>query len=41
MVERTCQQNLPNRPAEYDAELAIALAEIAWSALYLVPIAQS
>jgi AcrR family transcriptional regulator len=41
MVERACQQNLPNRPAEYDTELATALTEIAWSSLYLVPIAQS
>ena len=37
MVERVCQQNLPNKPASYDAELAATLAEIAWSALYLVP----
>jgi hypothetical protein len=41
MVERACQQNLPNRPAEYDTELATALTEIAWSSLYLVPIARS
>jgi hypothetical protein len=38
MVERACQQNLPNRPADYDAELAISLTEIAWGALYLTPI---
>jgi TetR/AcrR family transcriptional regulator, ethionamide resistance regulator len=37
MVERACQQNLPNKPASYDAELAATLAEIAWGALYLVP----
>lgn len=35
MVERTCQQNLPGRPASYDAELARTLTEIVWSALYL------
>jgi AcrR family transcriptional regulator len=40
MVERACQQNLPNRPAEYDTELATALTEIAWSSLYLAPIAK-
>jgi AcrR family transcriptional regulator len=38
MVERACQQNLPNKPPEYDTELATALTEIAWGALYLVPI---
>jgi len=37
MVERACQQNLPNRPADYDAELATSLTEIAWGALYLAP----
>jgi len=35
MVERACQQNLPVRPRDYDAELAAALAEIVWGALYL------
>ncbi|MGA8332664.1 MAG: TetR/AcrR family transcriptional regulator [Mycobacterium sp.] len=39
MVERACQQNLPNRPADYDAELATSLTEIAWGALYLAPTA--
>ncbi len=34
MVERTCQQNLPNRPGSYDAELADVLTEIVWSTLY-------
>jgi hypothetical protein len=38
MVERACQQNLPGSPPEYDTELATALTEIAWGALYLVPI---
>ncbi|MGA9490462.1 MAG: TetR/AcrR family transcriptional regulator [Mycobacterium sp.] len=38
MVERACQQNLPGRPPEYDAELTATLAEIAWGALYLMPI---
>jgi TetR/AcrR family transcriptional regulator, ethionamide resistance regulator len=38
MVERTCQQNLPTKPAIYDAELASTLAEIVWGALYLAPI---
>ena len=41
MVERSCQQNLPNRPAAYDAELATTLTEIVWGALYLMPIAKS
>jgi AcrR family transcriptional regulator len=41
MVERACQQNLPNRPAAYDAELATTLTEIVWGALYLMPIAKS
>ncbi|MDT5233349.1 MAG: hypothetical protein QOI39_3849, partial [Mycobacterium sp.] len=36
-----CQQNLPNRPAAYDAELATTLTEIVWGALYLMPIAKS
>jgi TetR/AcrR family transcriptional regulator, ethionamide resistance regulator len=35
MVERACQQNLPARSPEYDAELAATLAEIVWGALYL------
>lgn len=37
MVERTCHQNLPSRPASYDAELADTLTEIVWGALYLRP----
>ena len=35
MVERSCQQNLPGRCPEYDAELAEALTQIVWGALYL------
>jgi TetR/AcrR family transcriptional regulator, ethionamide resistance regulator len=35
MVERTCQQNLPGNPPDYDAELAQTLAEIIWNTLYL------
>jgi len=35
MVERACQQNLPVKPLDYDAELAGTLAEIVWGALYL------
>src|ERR1700739_428008 len=35
MVERACQQNLPTKPLDYDAELAATLAEIIWGALYL------
>ncbi|NVN48430.1 Transcriptional regulator, AcrR family [Mycolicibacterium hippocampi] len=38
MVERTCHQNLPVKPATFDAELADVLTEIAWGALYLTPI---
>jgi AcrR family transcriptional regulator len=38
MVERVCQQNLPNNPPTYDAELAATLTEIVWGALYLTPI---
>jgi TetR/AcrR family transcriptional regulator, ethionamide resistance regulator len=38
MVERACQQNLPTKPAAYDAELATTLTEIVWGALYLTPI---
>lgn len=37
MVERACQQNLPAKPPDYDAELAESLAEILWGALYLEP----
>ncbi|OBI05935.1 TetR family transcriptional regulator [Mycobacterium sp. E2462] len=37
MVERACQQNLPGRPPDYDAELTATLAEIVWGALYLEP----
>jgi TetR/AcrR family transcriptional regulator, ethionamide resistance regulator len=35
MVERACQQNLPNNPPAYDAELVDTLTEIVWGALYL------
>jgi len=35
MVERACQQSLPVKPPDYDAELAATLAEIVWGALYL------
>lgn len=35
MVERSCQQNLPANPSGEDAELADALTEIVWGALYL------
>jgi AcrR family transcriptional regulator len=35
MAERTCQQNLPSRPAAYDSELAATLTQIVWGALYL------
>jgi TetR/AcrR family transcriptional regulator, ethionamide resistance regulator len=38
MVERVCQQNLPNNPETYDAELAATLTEIIWGALYLKPV---
>ncbi|MEN4474697.1 TetR/AcrR family transcriptional regulator [Mycolicibacterium cosmeticum] len=37
MVERSCHQNLPSQPPSYDAELATALTEIVWGALYLEP----
>jgi AcrR family transcriptional regulator len=37
MVERTLQQNLPNKPPDYDSELADAITEIVWGALYLKP----
>jgi hypothetical protein len=30
-----CQQNLLAKPPDYDAELAVTLAEIAWGAIYL------
>lgn len=35
MVERACQQNLPVKPPDYDAELAESLSQIVWGALYL------
>jgi len=35
MVERACHQNLPHQPSDYDAELAAALTQIIWGALYL------
>lgn len=35
MVERSCQQTLPGRPASYDAELAHTLTQIVWGTLYL------
>ncbi|CAN5495684.1 TetR/AcrR family transcriptional regulator [soil metagenome] len=35
MVERSCQQNLPGRPPEYDGQLIEALTQIVWSSLYL------
>jgi TetR/AcrR family transcriptional regulator, ethionamide resistance regulator len=35
MVERACQQDLPTKPLDYDAELAATLCEIIWGALYL------
>ena len=41
LVERSCQQNLPTEPATYDVELATALTEIVWGALYLMPITKS
>jgi TetR/AcrR family transcriptional regulator, ethionamide resistance regulator len=37
MVERACQQNLPRNPRSYDTELADALTQIIWGALYLEP----
>ncbi len=37
MVERVSQQNLPNNPDIYDAELAATLTKIVWGALYLKP----
>ena len=41
MVERACQQNLPNKPAAYDTELATTLTEIVWGALYLAPMTKN
>lgn len=41
MVERVCQQNLPTKPAAFDAELADTLTEIVWGALYLKPTPRS
>jgi AcrR family transcriptional regulator len=41
MVERACQQNLPNSAPGYAAELTTTLTEIAWGALFLAPIARS
>ncbi|MCV7424111.1 TetR/AcrR family transcriptional regulator [Mycobacterium yunnanensis] len=35
MVERTCQQNLPEAPESGDGELAATLTQIVWGALYL------
>ncbi len=35
LVGRACQQNLLAKPRDHDAELAAALAEIIWGALYL------
>lgn len=35
MVERACQQNLPSAAPSYDAELAEAMTQIIWAALYL------
>lgn len=40
MVERACQQTLPTRDADYDSELAEAIVEIIWGALYLHHVAQ-
>lgn len=40
MVERSCQQTLPTRDAGYDSELAAALTEIVWGAMYLRSAAQ-
>lgn len=37
MVERACQQDLPAGGADYDSELATALTELIWGALYLSP----
>lgn len=37
MVERACYQNLPNHGPDYDSELATALTEVVWGALYLTP----
>ncbi|ORB88715.1 TetR/AcrR family transcriptional regulator [Mycobacterium persicum] len=35
MVERVCQQSLPGKPSEFDAELATTMTEIVWGTLYL------
>jgi AcrR family transcriptional regulator len=35
MVERSCHQNLPTAPPSQDGELASALTQIVWGALYL------
>ncbi|MCW2652416.1 MAG: TetR family transcriptional regulator [Mycobacterium sp.] len=37
MVERACHQNLPYQTIEHDRELASALTQIIWAALYLKP----
>lgn len=37
MVERTCQQNLPGRPDDYDDQLVEAVTQIIWASLYLSP----
>lgn len=37
MVERACHQNLPYQTIEHDRELALALTQIIWAALYLQP----
>jgi AcrR family transcriptional regulator len=41
MVERACQQNLPFRSRDYDAELAETLSEIVWGAMYLKAVSAS
>jgi AcrR family transcriptional regulator len=35
MVERSCQQNLPGRPVDYDGRLIEAITQIIWASLYL------
>ncbi|ORV42792.1 TetR family transcriptional regulator [Mycolicibacter engbaekii] len=37
MVERVCQQDLPSRDPQHDAEIARTITEIVWGALYLTP----
>jgi AcrR family transcriptional regulator len=37
MVERTCQQNLPGQPGDYDGQLIEAICQIIWATLYLTP----